>query len=202
MKHESPYWLNGREPETPDPAEELSPWTSTTVVGTRMPRVDAYERVSGTAVYPHDVSLPDMLHAAILRCPHAHARIKSIDTAKAEKMPGVRAVVTGKSPGTDIPWYDRRGTFYGKLFDDTCRCEGEEVAAVAAETPLQAADAIRAIAVEYEVLPFVIDETAALEPNAPKLFPEGNMVGEPSVRDRGRFRRGRRRGRTDLSNAV
>ena len=185
MKHESPYWLNGNEPETPEPSDELSPWTTTEVVGTRVPRVDAYERVSGTATYPHDVTLPDMLHGAILRCPHAHALIKKIDTSKAEKMPGVRAVLTAKSPGTDIPWYQRRGTAYGSLFDNHCRCEGEEVAAVAAENPLQAADAIRAIEVEYEVQPFVIDDAAALEPTAPKVHESGNLVGEPAVRERG-----------------
>jgi CO/xanthine dehydrogenase Mo-binding subunit len=185
MRHESPYWLNGKEPETPAPSDESAPWTPTEIVGTRVPRVDAYERVSGTATYPHDVTLPDMLHGAILRCPHANANIKSIDTSKAEKMPGVRAVLTAKSPGTDIPWYDRRGTYYSRLFDAHCRCEGEEVAAVAAETPLQAADAIRAIVVQYEVLPFVIDDAAALEPTAPLLIEGGNLVGKPSVNERG-----------------
>ena len=56
-------------------------------------RVDAYDRVSGSAVYPSDVILPDMLHAAILSCPHAHAIVKSVDTSAAEKMPGVQAVL-------------------------------------------------------------------------------------------------------------
>jgi len=185
MKHESPYWLTGSEPETPAPSDDAKPWTTTEIVGTRQPRVDAYERVSGTATYPHDVMLPDMLHGAILRCPHANAVIKTIDTSKAEKMPGVRAVLTGKSPGTDIPWYQRGDTSYSRLFDDHCRCEGEEVAAVAAETPLQAADAIRAIEVEYEVLPFVIDDAAALAPGAPEVIEGGNLVGEPYVRERG-----------------
>jgi xanthine dehydrogenase YagR molybdenum-binding subunit len=150
-----------------------------------VPKVDGYERVSGTAVFPHDVSLPDMLHGAILRCPHAHAKVKKIDTGKAEKMPGVRAVLTGDSPGADMPWYQRRGQFSGRLFDSHCRHEGEEVAAVAAETPLQAFDAIRAIEVEYEVLPFVIDDEAALDPSAPAVQDGGNLVGEPSVRERG-----------------
>jgi xanthine dehydrogenase YagR molybdenum-binding subunit len=157
----------------------------TEIVGTRVPKVDGYERVSGTAVFPHDVSLPDMLHGEILRCPHAHAKVKKIDTGKAEKMPGVRAVLTGDSPGADMPWYQRRGQFSGRLFDSHCRHEGEEVAAVAAETPLQAFDAIRAIEVEYEVLPFVIDDEAALDPSAPAVQDGGNLVGEPSVRERG-----------------
>ena len=146
------YWLQGPVPETPAPKAEMPPWGETKVVGKPLPRVDAYERVSGSAVYPLDVALPDMLHAAILRCPHAHAQVKSVDTSAAEKMPGVRAVLTGRSPGADIPWYRSRGKSYSKLFDDRARHEGDEVAAVAAETRAQAYDALKAIRVEYEVL--------------------------------------------------
>ena len=185
MDREAPYWTDGPVLETPDGGEYPEPWTTTDVVGARLPRVDAYERVSGSAVYPHDVSLPDMLHGAILRCPHAHARVLRIDTSKAEKMPGVRAVLTAESPGADIPWHERRGQFSGRLFDSHCRHEGDEVAAVAAETPHQAIDALGVIEVEYEVLPFVIDDEAALEPSAPVIHDGGNMVGEPSVRERG-----------------
>jgi len=185
MSEETPYWLDDTVPETPQADEYPAPWKTTTVIGTRVTRVDAYERVSGTAVYPHDVSLPDMLHGAILRCPHAHAKVLKIDTGKAEKMPGVRAVLTGDSPGADMGWYERRGTFYGRLFDPHCRHEGEEVVAVAAETLPQAFDAIRAIEVEYEVLPFVVDDEAALAPDAPAVHEGGNVVGEPSVRERG-----------------
>ena len=185
MSEETPYWMDDTVPETPQSDEYPAPWKKTTVIGTRVTRVDAYERVSGSAVFPHDVSLPDMLHGAILRCPHAHAKVLRVDTSKAEKMPGVRAVLTGNSPGADMPWYERRGEFYSRLFDPHCRHEGEEVAAVAAETPLQAVDAIRAIEVEYEVLPFVIDDEAALAPGAPSLHEGGNVVGEPRVRERG-----------------
>jgi len=185
MSEETPYWMDDTVPETPRSDEYPAPWKKTTVIGTRVTRVDAYDRVSGSAVFPHDVSLPDMLHGAILRCPHAHAKVLRVDTSKAEKMPGVRAVLTGNSPGADMPWYERRGEFYSRLFDPHCRHEGEEVAAVAAETPLQAVDAIRAIVVEYEILPFVIDDEAALAPGAPTLHEGGNVVGEPRVRERG-----------------
>ena len=75
MRGPGDYYIDGPVPETPAPAEYPAPWTTTRVVGTRRPRVDAYERVSGTAVYPSDVILPDMLYGAILRCPHAHARV-------------------------------------------------------------------------------------------------------------------------------
>ncbi len=179
------YHIDGPVPETPENDPNSDDWRETRVVGTRQPKVDAYERVSGTAIYPQDVAMPEMLHGAILRCPHAHARVLSIDTTEAEKMPGVQVVITGKTPGADIPWYERGGQFYGSLFDDHCRHEGEEVAAVAAETPFQAVDAIRAIKVEYEVLPFVVDDDKALLPDAPAVQEGGNMAGEPRIRERG-----------------
>jgi xanthine dehydrogenase YagR molybdenum-binding subunit len=179
------YWLQGPVPETPAPKAEMPPWGETKVVGKPLPRVDAYERVSGSAVYPLDVALPDMLHAAILRCPHAHAQVKSVDTSAAEKMPGVRAVLTGRSPGADIPWYRSRGKSYSKLFDDRARHEGDEVAAVAAETRAQAYDALKAIRVEYEVLAFVLDPREALKPEAPPIHDGGNRYGDPSEYRRG-----------------
>ena len=185
MSDEHAYHIDGAVPETPENDSDSGAWRETNVIGTRQPRIDAYERVSGTAVYPQDVSLPEMLHGAILRCPHAHARVLSIDTTEAEKMPGVQVVITGKTPGADMPWYEGRGQFHGHLFDEICRYEGEEIAAIAAETPLQAVDAILAIKVEYEVLPFVVDDDKALLPDAPAVRKGGNMVGEPRVRERG-----------------
>ncbi len=176
------------EPSAPAVDEKIQPWGETRIVGKALPRVDAYERVSGSAQYTADVILPDMIYAAILRCPHAHAMVKDVDTSAAEKMPGVVAVLTGKSPGADMPWYGGR-TAQSKLFDPHCRYEGEEVAAVAAQTPYQAADALKAIKVEYEKLPFVIDESA-LNPEAPKLHPDGNSTGAPRVMKRGDLAKG------------
>src|SRR5512135_983226 len=118
-----------------------APWGETKVVGKPRPRVDAYERVSGHAVYAADLALPDMLHAVIVRCPHAHARVKRVDTSKAERMPGVRAVLTGDSPGARLPWYFGPKGPTSLLFDPHCRYAGEEVAAVAAETQQQAWEA-------------------------------------------------------------
>ncbi len=173
-------------------SELLPPWGETKVVGKPLPRVDAYERVSGTAVYALDVSLPGMLHAAILRCPHAHALVKKVDATKAQQMPGVRAVIWGQSPGADLPWHvdQERGATYSRLFDAHCRHEGEEVAAVAADSLAQAHDALGAIAVDYEELPFVIDPDQALAPGAPKLHEWGNRIGETVVRERGDIARG------------
>jgi len=133
--------------------------------------------LSGTAVYPSDVRLPDMLYGAILRSPHAHARVRSVDTHVAERMPGVRAVISSDTPGTDIPWQPESDGPASKLFDPVCRYEGEAVAAAVAETPYQAWDAVRAIQVGYEVLPFVSDEQQARE--------TADLARDPSVYERG-----------------
>ena len=167
-------------PETPIPTEDIRPWEGETrIVGEGLPRIDAYERVSGVAQFTHDVFLPDMLYAAILRCPHPPAAVRSVDTSAAERMAGVRAVLTADSPGTDITWphtpWLATMPKQSVLFDNHCRYEGEEVAAVAAETPQQARDALKAIRVDYKVLPFVIDEESALQADAPNIHESGNV---------------------------
>src|SRR6056297_3513753 len=147
--------------------------------GERRPRVDGYERASGSAVFPSDLVLPGMVHGAILGCPHPNARVKSVDTSKAEAMPGVYAVISRNTPDANPAW-SYGGDHDGRLFEDHCRFEGEAVAAVAADTPYHAADALRAIAVEYEELPFVSHAEAALEEGAPEVHPGGNTVTESS----------------------
>ena len=161
-------------PETPPPGKEIQPWGKTDVIGKSWSRIDAYERVSGTAVYPSDVVLPGMLYAAILRCPHPHARVRRVDTSKAEGMPGVRAVIGPNTPEANLPWSFRDKET--KIFGPVCRFEGETVAAVAAETPFEAWDAAGAIQVDYEVLPHVADERRALDNDAPHVHEGGNMV--------------------------
>jgi len=172
------------------PAATLPPWGETKVVGRSLPRVDAYERVSGSATYTIDVSFPDMLHAAILRCPHAHARVKQLELGKAAKMPGVRAVIGSATPEANIPWYPGPKGPTSRLFDPHCRYAGEEVAAVAAETPFQAEQALGAVAVEYEELPFVVDPDEALKPGAPAVQEGGNTGGETSVKTIGDVAKG------------
>jgi CO/xanthine dehydrogenase Mo-binding subunit len=125
---------SGFEPQSQQPQEAIQPWGETRIVGKALPRVDAYDRVAGAAQYTYDIIHPDMIYAAILRAPHAHALVKNVDTGAAEKMPGVVSVLTAKSPGADLPWYGGR-TAQSKLFDPHCRYEGDEVAAVAAQTP-------------------------------------------------------------------
>jgi xanthine dehydrogenase YagR molybdenum-binding subunit len=162
--------------------ETVKPWSETKIIGKPIPPVDGYERVSGAAVYPLDVILPNMLYGAILRCPHAHATVKKIDLGKAREMPGVRAVLTDADPEARVGWYAAAGfpmpgsPMVSRLFDPHCRYEGEEVAAVAAESPQQAWDAVRAIQVEYDTQPFVIDMEEALKPGAPPVQEGGNRA--------------------------
>ena len=77
-------------PETPSPGQAPQPSGETDVVGKPWPRVDAYERVSGAAMYPSDVVLPGMLYGAIVRCPHPHARVRRVDPRRAQAMPAAR----------------------------------------------------------------------------------------------------------------
>jgi xanthine dehydrogenase YagR molybdenum-binding subunit len=161
-------------PETPPPGKDPAPWEKTDVIGSSRPRVDAYERVSGTAVYPSDVVLPRMLYGAIHHCPHPHAKVTRVDTSAARSLPGVLAVIGPDDKEADLEWSFR--SVQTKIFDPVCRFEGETVAAAAAESPDQAWDAARAIRVEYEVLPYVADERRALDAGAPRIHPNGNEV--------------------------
>ncbi len=180
-----------RYPQAPDAgaAGDPQPWgEKTRVVGSRQPRVDAFERVSGSAIFPSDVMLPGMLHAAVLTSPHANARVKSVDTSKAEKLSGVYAVISRNTEDANPDW-DYGSDYPGKLFYDHCRFEGDFVAAVAADSSYRAHDALRAIEVEYETLPFVSDELAALESGAPEVHDGGNEAGHQSY-SRGNIEQG------------
>lgn len=190
VSDDKPYYLRGLTvPETPAPGEAPKPWTETRVIGKPLPRVDAYQRVSGAAIYPSDVLLPDMLYGAILGCPYPNALVKSVDTTQAERVRGVRAIITGSTPGADLKWpYPQNPRT--RVFDPHCRFEGDAVAAVAAETPYQAWDGIEAISVQYRVLPFAVDERSAVEPGSPIVHQRGNRVREPQKYQRGNVERG------------
>ncbi len=157
------------------------PWGETKVVGKAIPRVDAPDRLSGKALFPQDVLLPDMLHAATLRCPHPHAMVKKIDLSKALKMPGVWVTLSDADPEARIQWYSTGGgpsaKAVSRLFDPHCRYKGDEIAVVAAESALQAWDAVKAIQVEYEKLPFVTNIEDAVKPGAPSGHEGGNISG-------------------------
>lgn len=143
------------------------------VVGKSLPRVDARDKVTGRAEYVSDMQLPGMLHAKVLRSAYAHARILSVDTSEAERLPGVRAVITGADMPKDAPLDVLRKELYAvppySLATDRARYTGEEIAAVAADDELTAEEALQLIRVEYEELPVVIDPEEAMKPGAPRI---------------------------------
>jgi len=143
-------------------------------VGKGVPVKDADQKVTGALSYATDFGVWRMAHGRILRSPHAHARIASIDTSKAEALPGVIAVLTHHdTPRLDweAPWFNYRG----KVLDGTARFVGDEVAAVAAESVEQAQKALALIEIEWDVLtPVLTVEDAAAE-DAPQIRDEGNV---------------------------
>ena len=148
------------------------------VVGTRPARHDGYDKVTGAARFGADLNLPGMLHGKILRSPHAHARILSIDTSKAEALPGVMAVATAQDfpivrqrPDIDFENAQSNPRIIAEniLADRKVLYRGHAVAAVAATNPHVAEEALSLIEVDYEVLPVVLDLHDALKDDAPLL---------------------------------
>ncbi len=136
------------------------------VVGTRPPRPDGIDKVTGRAMYGADATAPGMLQGHILRSPHAHARIKSIDTSEAEALSGVKAVVTAKDFGLpdDESVLDVQDNCMAR---DKALYDGHPVAAVAASSAAIAKKALKLIKVDYEILPHVTDVDEAMKPDAP-----------------------------------
>ncbi len=137
-------------------------------IGKNVRRIDTPSKVSGRLKYAGDMTMPGMLHVQVLRSPHAHARIVSIDTSVAEAMEGVAGVITS----ADVPGEDGFGVFVNDqpvMARDKVRYVGEAVAAVAAEDPLIAKQAVSSINVVYEPLPAVFDPDEALRTGAPVL---------------------------------
>ena len=126
------------------------------LIGTRVSRLDGPLKVTGRAKYSYDITRPGMLYGRILRSPHAHARLKSIDAAAAEKAPGVKALILTIKPGDKVLY------------------PGEEIGVLAAVTEQQAADALRMIKVEWEVLPALATVEQSMRPEAPHVFTPAN----------------------------
>lgn len=148
------------------PKDDLK--TAYRLVGTRPNRPDGLDKVTGRARYGADISAPGMLHAAVVRSPHAHARIIRIDASKALALEGVKAVITRADFPTGLTgedWNLQENTLAG----DVALYDGHAVAAVAATSKLLAQDAARLVDVEYEVLPHVSDVDAAMQPDAPVI---------------------------------
>ena len=152
---------------------EISP--NLRVVGRDVSRADAVPKTTGAATYTVDVSFPGMLHAKVLRSPHAHARLVSIDASKARSMPGVHAVATRDDLNGLNPTYGYFIKDMPIVAIDKVRYIGDTVAAVAAETELQAVAALERITVEYEILPVVATVDEAMADAAPELFEDEPM---------------------------
>lgn len=154
---------------------------TTSPVGKSVPRIDARQKVAGEATYVFDLKLPGMLVGKMLRSPHAHARIVKIDTSKAEKLPGVRAVVTAED--TPKIKFGSNEFFFPYTVDqfplefEKVRYIGDEIAAVAAVDEETAQKALSLIDVHYEVLPAVFSSVEAMKPGAPAIHTAMNNIG-------------------------
>ncbi len=165
------------------------------IVGKRSPRITGALESSGKAKYAPDAELPGMLHAKILRSPHAHAKIKKIDIRKAKEFPGVASIITHH----DVPriLYNGAGTPPVEhilkdeyILDDRVRFVGDKVAAVAAMDKDTAEEALALIEVEYEQLPAVLDPVKAMQSGAPKIHGAGQNIAAHIMREWGDIRKG------------
>jgi CO/xanthine dehydrogenase Mo-binding subunit len=162
------------------------------VIGTRPIRHDGVDKVTGRAKYGADISLPGLLHGKVLRSPHAHARIKSIDASAALALPGVKAVVTG-ADFPDVPpalvqvgenLINARNLSMNIMARDKVLYDGHAVAAVAATSPHIAEEATKLIKVVYEPLPYVQNVLDAMKDEAPILHPDLRTAGTPEKSDK------------------
>jgi CO/xanthine dehydrogenase Mo-binding subunit len=155
------------------------------IVGTRPLRPDGVDKVTGRAKFGADLHVANMLIGKVLRSPHAHARIKSIDVSKAQALPGVKAVITSADlcdlPSEFIPagemMVNYRDMTRNVMAREKALYEGHAVAAVAATNEAIAQQALKLIQVDYEVLPHVLDVAKAMEPDAPLLHEEMYTIG-------------------------
>ena len=157
------------------------------VVGRNLHKVDGYKLVTGAPAFTDDIQMPGMLYGKLLASPHAHARIRRIDTRKAKALAGVHAVLTYR----DVPRvphttagqaWPEPSPYDTYLLDSKVRFVGDRVAAVAAESRTIAEKALRLIEVDYEVLPAVIDMEQAMAPGAPVIHdePDSTKIYDPS----------------------
>jgi carbon-monoxide dehydrogenase large subunit len=161
--------------------------TSARVFGSGIRRREDPRLLTGTARYTADFTLPGMVHAAVLRSPHGHARIRAVDTSRATKVPGVIGVFTGADTEKALqpipcawllPNAELKTAPYRVIAKDVVRYVGDAVAVVVAESEYQAYDALEQIDVDYEPLPAVVDPQKAAAPGAPQLHAEapGNIA--------------------------
>src|SRR5258708_4511527 len=147
-----------------------------TIVGQRISRVDALDKVTGRAKYTSDMKLSGMLYASFLRSPHAHARIERIDISKAEALPGVKAVLTQASlqgkVGKIVDAAHGTSQDFQAFAGTKVKYQGEKVGAVGAITKEIAEEAVKLIEVDYEILPALIDPRDAVKAGAATIHDE------------------------------
>ncbi len=164
---------------TPSPTPPKPFWADfkdLSVIGKSTKYIDAYERLTGRAQFASDIVMPGMLYAHATLSPHAHAKILKIDTSKAEALPGVKAVITGRE--VEDKWTKARLRVNQPIIAlDKVRVQGEFVAVVAAESDHIARHAASLVEVEYEKLPFYLDPEEALKPDSLAIHEGGNLVG-------------------------
>ncbi len=169
-----------------DPSAAPLQQPALSIVGRSMPQLDTVAKATGMARYTADLKIPGMLYAKVLRSPFPHARILDINTSRAERLHGVKAVICHKNvPRVAYNSYYREPIDEERLpadeyiFDEKVRYVGDKVAAVAATSLDLAEEALEHIKVEYEELPFVLDPLEALSPGAPRIHDmENNLVRE------------------------
>ncbi len=166
-----PARQRGRGPSMPPVAPEFDWPAKPEVIGTHVKRVDGPDKVSGRAKYTFDISRPGMLYARVVRSPYPHARVVSVDLSAALRAPGVKAALVWRDPSDT---QNNRAMF-----------QGDEVAAVAADTEERAIDAARLIKVQYEVLPHVTEVSRALDGTAPEVFTGGNVRPRSGLQQNG-----------------
>ena len=150
------------------------------IISSRANRIDTPDKATGKAVFVDDITLPGMLYGALLQSPHAHAKIISIDISEAEKLPGVKAVITAKEAG-QVKYGVSPARYDETVFAvDKVRYIGDEIAAVAATRLDIALEAVSLIKVEYEVLPAVFTMEDAIKKEAPQVHEDfkGNLCAE------------------------
>ncbi|MCS7225207.1 MAG: xanthine dehydrogenase family protein molybdopterin-binding subunit [Armatimonadetes bacterium] len=154
------------------------------VLGSRVPRTDAYDKVTGRALYTADLVLPGMIYGAFVRSPYAHARIKKIDVSEAMKVPGVVTIITQENLSRDYALVIEEEVHAaqqvrGLLAGEKVRYHGEKVALVGAETLEAAKEAAALVKVDYEPLPAVTDPREAVKEGAPLVWDDSQPVTAP-----------------------
>ena len=154
---------------------------SSRIFGSSVRRREDPRLITGTATYTDDLTLPGMVHAVMLRSPHAHARVKRIDVSRAIKAPGVQAVFVGQDVGNAmkanpcawlVPNANLKVASYPMIANDVVRYVGDIVAVVVADTNYLAYDALGLVEVDYEPLPAVVGPKATVAAGAPQLHPD------------------------------